>query len=209
MRLWIRTLAALLVSAPLVLGQYKAGGAGAPPSGIAPAVAQVLSKTGFQISSASGPYCEIWFRASLPSGPATNEPNVTLSTVPVGALLGVIRFDGNVADRRGQTIQPGVYTLRYAILPTSGNHEGAAPQRDFALLVPAGDDQDPNAAPKFDDLLNMSRKASRTPHPAVMSIWKADADAPGFSQQGDSDWVLETKVGDTPIAIILVGAVSS
>ena len=207
-RVLIRSLAPLLISIP-AFAQYKASPAGPPPPGIAPAVAQVLGKTGFQISGASGPYCEIWFRTSLASGPPTSEQNVTLPTVPVGALLGVIRFDGDGADRRGQTIKAGVYTLRYAIMPTSGNHEGAAPQRDFVLLVPAADDPNPGSLPKFDDLLNMSRKASRTPHPAVMSIWKADMDAPGFSQQGDTDWVLETKIGDTPIAIILVGAVSS
>jgi hypothetical protein len=41
-----------------------------------------------------------------------------------------------------------------------------------------------------------------------MSLWKADSDAPGFSQQGD-DWVLQTRMGDTPIAIILIGTASS
>ena len=51
----------------------------------------------------------------------------------------------------------------------------------------------------------MSRKASGTPHPAVLSFWKADSDAPGFSKQGESDWVLQAKIGDTPIAIILIG----
>jgi len=199
----------LLLSAVAAWGQYKADPTGPPPGEVAPAIAQVLGKTGFQISGASGPYCEVWFRTTLPTGPPSNEPNVTMTNVRVGTLLGVIRFDGKGSDRRAQTIQPGVYTLRYAILPTSGNHEGAAPQRDFLLLAQAADDRDPDALPKFDDLLTMSRKASRTPHPAVLSFWKADADSPGFSEQGESDWVLQTKVGDAPIAVILVGAAGS
>lgn len=108
-------------------------------------------------------YREIWLRPSLPSGAGSNEqkptpPNVTLATIPQGALLGVLRFDGNGSDRRGQTIQAGVYTLRYGIMPANGRHQGAAPQRDFLLLTSAAEDRDGNATPSFDALLAMSRK---------------------------------------------------
>ncbi len=122
--------------------------------------------------------------------------------------MGVIRFDGNGSDRRDQKIRPGVYTLRYVVLPANSSHEGAAPQRDFLLLIPAADDQDPNSLPKIDDLVAMSRKASGTAHPAVLSIWKADGDATSFSQRGDSDWVFQIKIGETAVAIILVGSVA-
>ncbi|HYL36952.1 MAG TPA: hypothetical protein VEV17_13640 [Bryobacteraceae bacterium] len=198
----------LLLASVSLFGQYKADPAGAPPPELAVNIAQLMQKSGFRISNAGAPYCEIWFRATPPSGPATSEQNVTLPSIPFGALLGVIRFDGNGADRRAQPIKAGLYTLRYGILPMNGDHQGAAPQRDFLLLTPAADDQDTNATPNFDALVAMSRKASGTPHPAVLSFWKADTDSPGFSQQGD-DWVLQAKLGDTPIAVILIGAASS
>lgn len=190
-------------------GQYTADSAGSPPQELAPAIAQTLQKTGIKIANGGAAYCEIWMRADRPSGPKTTEDNVTLPQIPMGALVGVIRFDGKGSDRRGQTIPAGVYTLRYGIMPINGDHQGAAPQRDFLLLAPAADDRDPNATPNFDALVAMSRKASRTPHPAVLSFWKADSDSPGFAKQGDSDWVLQTKLGDTPIAIILVGIASA
>lgn len=190
-------------------GQYTADAAGAPPADVAPGIAQMLQKTGVRISNNGAAYCEIWLRADKPSGPATSEQNVTLPQIPMGALLGVIKFDGKGSDRRGQTIQPGVYTLRYGIMPANGDHQGAAPQRDFLLMTPAADDKDGSATPNFDALVAGSRKASHTPHPAVLSFWKADSDAPGFSKQGDSDWVLQGKIGDTAIAIILVGIASS
>jgi hypothetical protein len=94
-------------------------------------------------------------------------------------------------------------------MPANDIHQGVAPQRDFLLLTPASEDRDPDATPDFEALVAMSRKASRTAHPAVLSFWKADADSPGFSQHGDSDWVLQFKVGDTPIAIIVAGASGS
>jgi len=192
--------------------QYKADSAGAPPPELAPGVVQALEKTGFKISSNGKPYCEIWLRNSLPPGArpgfSAQEPGVTLPNIPVGAFLGVIRFDGIGSDRRGQTIQAGVYTLRYGIMPMNDAHQGVAPQRDFLLLTPAAGDRNVDATPKFDELVAMSRTASRTAHPAVLSFWKADTDSPGFSQQGDTDWVLQSEIGDVPVAMIVVGTAS-
>ena len=80
-------------------------------------------------------------------------------------------------------------------MPANDDHQGAAPQRDFLLLTPAAEDRDLNATPNFDALVAMSRKASQTAHPAVLSFRKAETDSPGFSQQGDTDWVLEVQRG--------------
>jgi hypothetical protein len=210
MRSAVRWTAPLLLVLVTVWGQeYKADKAGPLPREVASGIAQALEKNGFQISTNGAAYCEIWLRASLPSGQNVTLLNVTLANVAQGTLLGVIRFDGNGSDRKGQTIKSGVYTLRYGIMPANDQHQGAAPHRDFLLMTPASEDHDLNATPNFDALVAMSRKASQTAHPAVLSLWKIDADSPGFSQQGDSDWVLQAKVGDTPIAIIVAGAAGS
>lgn len=203
-----RTWPLLLVFATAWGQPYKADKAGPLPRELASGIALALDQAGFQISSNGAPYCELWLRARLPAGPASTEPNVTLP-IPPGTLLGVIRYVGPGSDRRGQAIQPGVYTLRYGIMPMNDSHQGAAPQRDFLLLIPAADDRDLNATPNFDALMAMSRKASRSPHPAVLSFWKAASDSPGFSQRGDTDWVLESRVGDIPVAIIVAGTASS
>ena len=199
----------LVFCSTAAFAQYKAEPAGPPPSELAPSIASALEKNGTKITNNGAAYCEIWFRTSKPSGANNSgEEAVTLPTIPQGALLAVIRFDGKGNDRRGQNIKPGVYTLRYSMMPVNGDHQGAAPQRDFMLMTPAGDDKDLNAAPAFEALVAASRKASGTPHPAVMSFWKADDAKTGFNQQGD-DWIFKTKLGDTPIAVILVGIAAS
>ncbi len=196
----------LLAAALSVFGQYKSEPAGAPPAEAAPAIRDALQKDGARISGPAGPICEIWFRSAAPSGPASSEPDVTLATIPASALIGVIRYDAKGQDRRGQAIKPGVYTLRYNMYPVNGDHQGVAPQRDFAVLSPAAIDTDLNSTPKFDQLMDMSRKVSGSQHPAVLSMWKADTDfKAGFDKQGDTDWVLQTKMGNLPIAIILIG----
>src|SRR5579884_1041316 len=191
------------------LAQYKAEPAGPPPSDVSSSISAALQKDGTRITNAGKPYAEIWFRNDKPSGGKnSSEEAVTLPSIPQGALIAVLRFDGKGSDRRGQNIKPGVYTLRYSLMPVNGDHQGAAPQRDFLLLTPAGDDKDLNAAPSFEQLVEMSKKASGTPHPAVMSLWKAEDNKTGLSQQGD-DWVLQTKLGDTPIALIVIGTAAS
>lgn len=200
---------AALLSSSVAFGQYKAESAGAPPAEVGGPIAQALQKDGSKITNNGQAYCEIWFRAQKPSGGAAKEEGATLSGIPQGALLGVIRFDTQGQDRRGQSIKPGVYTLRYGLIPINGDHQGAAPQRDFLVLSPAAADKDLNATPAFDALMDMSRKASGTPHPAVLSFWKADSDTPGITKQGEGDWVLQTKLGDIAVAVIVAGVATS
>jgi hypothetical protein len=153
----LRPLFVLIMAAGAAFPQYKLESAGAPPSELPPAVAATLQKDGSKIVAGNGSaYCEIWFRTSAPSGPKSAEDGVTLPTIPQGALMGALRFPAKGSDRRGQGIKPGVYTLRYALQPVNGDHQGVAPQRDFMLMVPAADDPGPTATPGFEDLVKLN-----------------------------------------------------
>ena len=188
---------------------YKAEPAGAPPSDLAPAFASLMSPTGFKISGAKGVFCEVWFRSALPSGNKAGGDSIAFPTIPYGALIGVIRFPGQGADRRGQQIKPGVYTMRYGNYPVNGDHLGVAPQRDFLVLTPAAEDKDPNATPAHEALMEMSKKASGTPHPAVFSMEPPPSGAAAGSlvKEGEHDWTLTVKAGGATFAVILVGKV--
>jgi hypothetical protein len=200
-----RTVGLALVTALMAFGQYKAESAGAPPSEVPAAFAGLLEKDGAKITDGSGKaIAEIWLVNSIKKGPKSAEQNVTLPEIPHGTLLGVLRAPSTYNDRRGQVIKPGVYTLRYSMFPINGDHQGVAPQRDFFILTRMADDTDPNATPNFDTLMSWSRKASGTPHPLCLSIWKADDPSVGLSELGD-DWVLNRKAGDTLLSIIVVG----
>ena len=203
-----RFLSLFTISAALAFSQYKMEPAGAPPSDVA--FASTLQQQGVKITNAGNSvYCEIWYRTQIPAGPKSTDDAITLP-IAQGTLLGVIRFPSAVQDRRGQSIKAGTYPLRYSQYPVNGDHQGVAPQRDFALLVPVADDKDPNATPAFDALVALSAKASGTPHPAVLSIWGGSADKyPNFSKQNDHDWVLDEKIGDLGISMILVGKAES
>ncbi|MBM3726645.1 MAG: hypothetical protein FJW40_14625 [Acidobacteria bacterium] len=204
-----RSLITLSLCASALFGQYTVQPAGAPPAELDPAVTALLVKDGVRIVDAGGKaWCEVWVRASAPPAANSTEENVSFTTVPHGVIMGAIRWPANGYDRRGQTIKPGVYTLRYSNFPVNGDHQGAAPQRDFLLMLPAALDKDAQSTPDFKHVTEMSAKASGTPHPAVLSVWKVESDfKPGFAQAGETDWALQVKIGDLQFGIILVGKV--
>ena len=197
----------VMVAAGSALAQYKAEPAGAPPAEVPAAIAATLQKTGAKIVSGTGTVvCEVWFRATAPSGPKSTEEGVAIPVIPHGSLMGVLRFPAKGEDRRGQAIPPGLYTLRYSMHPVNGDHLGVAPQRDFLVLTPVADDKNPAATPKFDDLMIMSRKASGTPHPAVLSLsTSSHSKFPDLVKEGEHDWVLHGKIGDMAVALTVVG----
>jgi hypothetical protein len=198
-----KLLLSLVVSAAAAFAQYNVTPAGAPPSE-ASAMAGDLQKDGLKVAGPNGVTVEIWFRSAMPGGGKTEE-NATMPDVPHGTLLGVMRTSGQYADRRGQSIKPGVYTMRYSVYPVDGNHQGVAPQRDFIILSRIAEDKDPKSAPAFDPLMDLSRKASGTPHPLCLSMWKGGSGDNKIGKEGDTDWVLNAKIGDTPVDVILFG----
>ena len=168
--------------------------------------APVIQTQGYRVVGASGPWCEVWLRKAIPVGGKPADDAIVFG-IPQGTLLGVLRFPGKGADRRGQVIPAGLYTLRYSNQPVDGAHQGASPQRDFALLTPMAADADPAATPAFADLVQMSLKASGSPHPAVLSIEAPAAGArfPAVAKEGEHDWTLSVKVGELAFTIIVVG----
>jgi hypothetical protein len=153
--------------------------------------------------------CEIWLRKALPVGAGARGaayPEMSEST-----LLGVISFPNGGKDFRGQAIKPGRYTMRYELLPEDGNHLGAAPTRDFVLLVAASADTDPNAQYDFAQLVKLSAQAAGTNHPAVFVLLAPENGAvPRTYQNPDGFQVfagsIKTEAGKSvPIALVAKG----
>jgi hypothetical protein len=173
-------------------------------SGLPAAYAAAIDTHGYRVSGPKGAWVEVWFRKNIPTGAKPSDPSITLP-IAQGTLIGVMRWPAEGADRRGQTVKAGLYTMRYSNFPVDGAHQGVAPQRDFALLTPIANDADPAAMPDFDKLVAQS-KTSGTNHACVFSLEPPSGSKfPELTQEGDHDTVLNVKVGDLPIAVIVVG----
>ena len=196
----------VLVAFPVLAQDYKLEPLTAAAPGLPEAYAKAIQTQGVRVIGAAEAWCEVWPAKSLAGGGKLDDAAISFG-IAQGTLLGVIRFPGKGADRRGQIIPAGVYTLRYSLFPVDGAHSGVAPQRDFALLTPLAADPDPAAKPAFDELVKMSRKASGSPHPAVLSLETppAGAAAPSVAKEGEHDWTLTIKAGDFTFSMIVAG----
>lgn len=201
-----RLLMAFAACGALAFAQYKAEATGEAPAEVAAPIKELLAPAGHKVMSGDGKvWCEVWFVKAAPKGPDSTEADLMWKSVPPGSVIGAIRWHAGAYDRRGQVLKPGVYTLRFSMFPLNGDHQGVAPNRDFLVMTPAAEDQSAAAVPKFDDLMKMSRKASGTPHPAVLAMYVVESDfQPGIQNVGE-DWNLFAKVGETPIGLTVVG----
>jgi len=180
--------------------------------GIPAAVLQVLDSHGNRLKLADGGViCDIWLRKAVPAQTAKQQSEGLLyPELSESTLIGVISFPKAAADFRGQPITPGAYTLRYELMPDDGNHLGVAPDRDFLLLVPAAVDTDPAAVFKFDELVQISRKATKSNHPGPLSLAQASGSATSLTKDAEDHWtfssVLKLDSGkDLPFALIVKG----
>ncbi|HSB08101.1 MAG TPA: hypothetical protein VLM38_01210 [Blastocatellia bacterium] len=201
----------LVVNPATALGQgarIEAIGAIADP-GASEALKKVLEQKGSRLTIGDGPYCDIWLRSGLPAG-KSDAAQGAVYNLGESVLVGVITFARATTDFRGQAVKQGTYTLRYAIHPADGNHLGISPIRDFLVLVPVAMDQNPEAQPKFEELMKMSPKSTGTNHPGVISLVQTEGASPPKLEQDGSHFVFTAKVksqsgAEVPIAFIVKG----
>jgi hypothetical protein len=178
---------------------------GAP--GLPDTLKSALAPEGFAVKDGGAGFVQVWLNKSIPTEKSSEAPRGSdFTNLPVGAFIGVIQYSKDGGDFRGQSIKAGVYTMRFALQPEDGNHQGASPRRDHLVLSRAADDQDPNAKPNFDAMVDMSKKASGTNHPLVLflTLPQSSAKFPGVDSSGGKQ-VLNVKSGSVELGITIVG----
>jgi hypothetical protein len=141
-----------------------------PDTAVAPEIGKAVSTQGYRVLLGGKTLCEIWLATSMARPATAGEHTVYSAMLAPGALAGVVVFPNGAKDFRGQTIRPGMYTLRYALMPNDGNHLGVAPERDFLLLVPAANDRSPATTASAAEVNRASAAASGTNHPATFML---------------------------------------
>ena len=178
------------------------------------AVRQSLEGKGYRLVLADGTQlAEVWLCSHLPEQAKKETAGVLYSQLTDSELVGVLHFSEAASDFRGQSVAAGFYTLRYGLMPSDGNHLGAAPNRDFLLLIPAGSDPDPSAKFEFQKLIVLSRQASASKHPAVLSmVQPGESKTAALSRDEEDHYVFSGSVKlssgtEIPIAFVVKGVV--
>jgi hypothetical protein len=200
----IRVTAAFLVclsasaAAPAARADGNVETIGAFTGAAAPSVQGVLEPSGYRVTLGGAAAAEVWLRKDAPG------------LVP-SALVGVVTFLKDTADFRGQAVKAGSYTMRYAQMPSDGNHLGAAPTTDFLLLSPLADDTDAAAQPDFAALAKMSARTVGLNHPASLNL-AAGGEPEAYPAVARNEYghdvlhvKLKTAKGEQPIALVVKG----
>lgn len=148
---------------------------------------------------------QIW-PAKAVTGEASGADGALYPDLPRGAFAGLIQFSAEAADFRGQKIPAGTYTLRYATLPSDGNHLGVAPSPDFFLLVPIANDVNPATVLPYARLIRLSARASGTNHPAAFSLTAAAAKSPSTNtnEKGHVSVTFDLNVNGKPLPVAMI-----
>jgi hypothetical protein len=197
----------LLIAATAVLAAPKVETTGPCTERAVPdAVRQVLAAQGYRVTLDDGGTANLWPAAQMQTGSKAREDatyGFALST-----LFGVIVFDKNTRDCRGNMIPAGAYNLRYELQPNDGSHLGVTPTPDFVLLVPAAADANPSQTYSFEQLVRLSKQVTGKNHPAPMNLVPPDAQQfPSVVTDAEEHTILYLKVktqsGDVPLGLVV------
>lgn len=209
----LAALSGLCVFATLALGQSDKVETIGPVAEafVSDAVRQSLEPKGYRLIADGAPVAEVWVRSEVPAQPKKEAEGVLYSQLRESEFVGVIHFSGTATDFRGDSVPAGYYTLRYALMPNDGNHMGAAPNRDFLLLIPTKNDADPKATLDFENLVALSRKATGIKHPGPLSLTQAaggSAARLSKNEEGHSVFSFNLKVAggwEMPVGLVVKG----
>ncbi|MFQ5720347.1 MAG: hypothetical protein ACE5IK_12435 [Acidobacteriota bacterium] len=160
------------------------------------AIKAALVAEGYKVIRPDGSeVCRVWLRREI-------------SGLAQGVLVGLISFPEAWSDFRSQPVAAGSYTLRYARMPSDGNHLGASPTPDFLLLLSLEDDADPATIPDFDRLVALSSKVSGMNHVAPLNLARvgqqSDFPAIGFNEDDLEVLFARIKTPDAELRLALV-----
>ena len=160
--------------------------------------------------------CEVWWSKSVAAFAKPHGPeDASYSNIEPGGLVGVIHFFSEFDDATDHKLRAGFYTMRYVLLPRDRQHETVIAYPDFVALVPAALDSGNRETLPLNTLLEVSRHASRSKHPGVMSLAPFNPgyhDLPMIVPEENGEAILQvsikTRVDKVPqemkIAIVLV-----
>jgi hypothetical protein len=167
-----------------------------PPKALAAAIRDTLDHTAITTSDGKDPLAEFWLRTEMPSGASVEKvkAGLTLKDIHETAVLGAVRFAKDFTDYRKQSIPAGVYVMRFAVQPETGDHKDTAPHSTFALLTPPDKDRDVDTL-DLKDAVKLSRLATAADHPAVLLLFpvKKPGTEPKVVSPADGVTMIELK----------------
>jgi len=180
-----------------------------PPATIAEPIRKLLAPEALVVDMTKGDaVMRVWFRSPIPIKASDEQiaNGLTYREIAEGTVIGAIDFPQPFTDFRKQKIAKGAYTLRFAIQPEIGDHDGTAPHPEFCLMSPAEKDKSAEPMAKK-DLIELSSEVNEGKHPAVLLLFPyyAKDDGPEVVAKENGVWVAIVRrpvlAGDTKASL--------
>lgn len=119
--------------------------------------------------------CEIfWAKSVAEQNVPAGSSKLIYGNLKPGSFVGMIHFMPGAdqeyrKDYKEQKLKAGYYTMRYGVLPAGIGEHGPEPG-DFVVLTPSALDRDSTRVLPSSELVRLSRVASHSKEPAVMSL---------------------------------------
>ncbi len=141
-----------------------------PPMELSAEMKGALQPKSLSLLNGDKPAFEFWFRSSLPLAAAPESPAKSLDSLKQTAVLGAVRITGDARDYRDDELAAGVYTIRFGLQPSDGNHLGTADFAYFAVLIPSKYDPKLDGIPDYKAMVKASSRDTSTGHPLILSL---------------------------------------
>lgn len=165
-----------------------------PPEELAAPIRNELSNTVIELHNDAGPVFEIWLRKQLPASKKAEGGESALTAIEPITLIGAIHLHEERYDFRDDPVDPGVYTMRMAIQPQDGNHLGTAPNDYFAILLRADLDQELDAFPDHDEMVEIASEDTIAEHPPIFNLQPTESTEGEFPRLEEGDEESESKL---------------
>lgn len=169
----------------------------AAPADVAEAVRKELPTEGHRILKGDKPYMDFWLRPYAPASAEKAPLGVRFGEIRPGSFLGVVRVHAGASDFKNQKFPAGVFTMRYAIQPEDGDHQGTTESRDFLLLGPAAADPSPAELGEKESV-KLSSKVNGKKHP--IALWLVPPEEEGKGPRVVRNDMKETSAFECAIA---------
>jgi len=143
---------------------------GMAPSELSADIRALLAPTVIRVIENDKPVMEFWLRSDIPFSAAPKDPSKALDALKQPVLFGAVRIPSASRDYRDDELPEGIYTMRFGLQPSDGNHLGSSDFAYFAVLIPAQSDTKPDGVTDYKALTKASSKETSTGHPLILSL---------------------------------------
>jgi hypothetical protein len=191
-----------------------------PPKELAEPIRALLDTRAMHVYRGDKLVGTVWARKALDSKATAEEAKAggKYAHLEETTLVGAVQFPEIWVDYRKQKIKAGVHTLRFAVQPMDGDHQGSAPYNDFLLITPADQDKSPDLL-DVETLHKQSSKSVGRKHPGMMLLFpnRKPAEAPAIEEKPKDHVVLSFQVpvkagaekGTLGFSVVVVGVTAA